>query len=322
MLNRLVNKIGRVKNQACYNYFPLQTRLVRQRENVIFMYHGVDSNGANAFNQRHTGIANFEKQVAYLTSYCNVLSLEDYFEKKFDKGRINVVLTFDDGYLNNFLYARPILERYKANATIFVTGVNRTKENMLWADFIDVASKLKLGDVKIEKETFFQKNDTYYNENGESLYSFVKSRKSSYDFKLDIYRAFDDLKEFKKEKQFHEYWKLMSDEQITEISKSKYIKIGSHGFYHNNLNNIPIDDAVSELKMSKSYLEELTQYDINSIGYPDGGYTPDLLEEAFKLGFVYQLATECYVSESDKTDSRIMNRIGIYNCDTWGNQLR
>ena len=54
-----------------------------------------------------------------------------------------------------------------------------------------------------------------------------------------------------------DYWKLMTDDQLQEVDRSKFVHIESHSFLHNNLGNIPLDKAVEELEVSKKYLENL-----------------------------------------------------------------
>lgn len=47
--------------------------------------------------------------------------LSDLVTDEAKPGRKKVCLTFDDGYLDNFVYAFPILKRYNAKATIFIS---------------------------------------------------------------------------------------------------------------------------------------------------------------------------------------------------------
>lgn len=71
---------------------------------------------------------NFEKQMRYLKEKgFNVISLNELVggmknRKKFTHNA--VVLTFDDGYENNFTYAYPILKKYGFPATIFLITNN------------------------------------------------------------------------------------------------------------------------------------------------------------------------------------------------------
>ena len=103
----------------------------------------------------------------------------------------------------------------------------------------------------------------------------------------------------------------MSDEQIKIISKSRYVKIGSHGYWHNNLSSLPYQKACEDVLNSKNYLENLTQYTIDSIAYPDGSYTREVSKYANDIGFNYQCAVD-YKFKEDKNTPYIIDRLGLY----------
>lgn len=99
---------------AVYSMFP-------ERGAVILMYHSV---GANNEFFSVTPIA-FEQQMNHLaTQGFNVIpahSLIEILEKKLAIPPRTVVITFDDGYKDNYVEAFPILKRYKLPATIYVS---------------------------------------------------------------------------------------------------------------------------------------------------------------------------------------------------------
>lgn len=323
MLQRIKNKINRIESDFRYNFLPKLTYLAKSKTNTILMYHGIDSKGDNLFNSRHTSLSYFEKQLSFLSKYCNVISIEDYFNQKFDSAKSNIAITFDDGYLNNSRNARPIIEKYKTPVTFFVTGINNTEKKILWADYLDLASFYYRGTLKIEGDVFVNKAGRFiHTKNNKDIYNFVKNINPSFEFKNAIYSELDNfMNEIFTNEKFFELWKIMPDREIKNISKSKYISIGSHGYYHNNLGVLPYKEAMKELELSKCYLEHLIQTEVNSVGYPDGSYNSELLNGAYELGFRFQLATENYTSNNHESDKRILTRKGVYNCDSWGNQL-
>lgn len=69
-------------------------------------------------------VRSFERQMKFLHDrHYNVVSigeLADILKKKSPIPRHTVAITFDDGYIDNYLYAFPILKKYGLKATLFV----------------------------------------------------------------------------------------------------------------------------------------------------------------------------------------------------------
>lgn len=291
-------------------------------DHFILVYHGVIPSANNQFNSRHEPIDIFEMHIQFLRKHFSIIPLTDFFQKKFLPGKINVAITFDDGYRNNFLYAKPILEKYRVPATIFVTGLNEIGSSILWADFLNIVSHYGQETVTIGDEVFRQKGVQYLSErSGRSLYEVIKKEKADYKYKEEMYQAFSTVKKIFNDPGLVDYWQLMSDDEIIECARSPFVTIGSHGYYHNNLGVIEKPAVRLELMKSKSYLEDLTQQPITALAYPDSSYSREAVAIAEEVGFLYQLAADNFSFAEDITDNRLRDRIGIYNCGHAGNQL-
>jgi peptidoglycan/xylan/chitin deacetylase (PgdA/CDA1 family) len=322
MLKRIFNKVGRLGNDLVFNTGLFSSTRLKNTEHTILMYHGIDRIGGNDFNRRHTCKDDFARHILFLKKHCHTISLEDFFEKRFIAGKPNIALTFDDGYRNNFLYAKPILEEAKVHGTFYITGLNNSNSNILWADFLNIASALTNQIIEIEGEAFGKKNGVYHSlDTGRNLYSIIKDDKADTEYKTLMMESFVDLPDFKSNPSYEDYWRLMTDEEISICGKSKFIEVGSHGFLHNNLGTIALDKASKEIADSKFYLENITHKDVFSIGYPDGSYSRDILSVSEGLGFRYQTAAEGFLFDDDELDPRILDRKGIYACDTCANDL-
>lgn len=86
---------------------------------VLMYHHVLPCNGYITI-----GVDAFEKQMRFLSEEgYHTLSLEEFFLYKTKQKHLphkSVLLTFDDGWHDNFIYAYPILKKYNLRATIFV----------------------------------------------------------------------------------------------------------------------------------------------------------------------------------------------------------
>lgn len=89
----------------------------------IFVYHSINARPGPWTVSTHC----FEAQMQYLAANgytaLRANALVDFIEGKAKLPRRSVLITFDDGYLDNYVYAFPILERFGLHGVIFaVTG--------------------------------------------------------------------------------------------------------------------------------------------------------------------------------------------------------
>ncbi len=305
-VNKLISN-HRIKN----GYFVKKG----DRKFVIVMYHGIDIVQSTKYNQRFFSKADFEKQIALFTKHFNVLSHSDFVADKFSDTKLNMLITFDDGYLNNLKYAVPVLEQYNAHAYFFITGVGPLTPNILWADAIDIVSKhatgghkLTLKDVDFElREHEFINRDT-----GVNVKSFIKdSATPGYSEKRSVVNQLLSIYDFTKDNGAKDYWQLMNNEEIARASQSRQITIGSHGLYHNNLGSLSLTDAVAEVENSQNYLENIIQKPVTTIAFPDGSYTPELNNELYGRGFAKQFLVNYNFSDAGNKDY-VYDRFGLY----------
>ena len=115
------------------------------------MYHRVATLHADPW-QLAVSAENFEAHVKLLKQKYNVVTHEELLYQVSRKSFRNkqVCITFDDGYLDNYTTAKPILEKYQCPATFFISTYFLQKGQPYWWDELQelIFSSTKLPSVK------------------------------------------------------------------------------------------------------------------------------------------------------------------------------
>lgn len=92
----------------------------------VLMYHHLLKKAENKFigNDAIINVEDFESEMKYLHDNgfktATLYDLEKFIKGELKLPKKTVVITFDDGYLSNYIYAYPILKKYGFNATVFI----------------------------------------------------------------------------------------------------------------------------------------------------------------------------------------------------------
>ena len=117
------NKLRRVK-------WNLKSLLLKQEETykgkyLILLYHGILPKNNLKFNLRFIEKKDFYQQIKLISNKFNLVSLNDIYKDNLDPERLNIAITFDDGYKNNYSIAAEILKEFNTPATFFITTVKK-----------------------------------------------------------------------------------------------------------------------------------------------------------------------------------------------------
>lgn len=273
----------------------------------IFIYHGVDQVGSLKYNSRFISQKYLEQQILFFKKYFQIVSIQDFVSGNFNSDHFTVVLTFDDGYMNNFEFVLPLLEKYEIPACFFITAIRETGYDILWSDHLDLGFAFSNDRLKIDDRDFKKKGREFVDlESGMTLKNVC--RQEGFDFKESMMKQVSA--EFRKKDDFSLYWKLVDKAEIVTMANSPWITIGSHGYLHNNYANVSREVAENDLTVSKNYLENLSQKEVNTLAYPDGSYNREIIDLADTSGYKYQFAVD-YHSQADLKDQRVFKRLGL-----------
>ena len=125
---------------------------------MVLNYHKID----NTFISLAVRPDDFEAQMKYLSENgYHTISPDELYDSLAGTGELPenpVLITFDDGYVDNYTNAYPILKKYGFKATIFVitSFLGKDKNYMTW----DQARELDANGISIESHTVDHKSMT------------------------------------------------------------------------------------------------------------------------------------------------------------------
>jgi peptidoglycan/xylan/chitin deacetylase (PgdA/CDA1 family) len=228
----------------------------------------------------------FEEQIRYLCHHYEIITL-DTLVSLLNEGktppRKTVVLTFDDGYKDNYIYAYPILKKYGAPATIFLATSFVDNKRVPWQwqlkYVIENTSKKEL---EIKGLGYFRLDSSY-------------SRKQIF---LDMREKLKKLTEEGKDRILEDILVLcgvklptswgemfLSWEEIKEMSQGG-IDFGSHTVNHIILTNVPLKIAEREITQSKREIEEKIGKEVRHFAYPNGNYNDEIIKLVKRAGYL------------------------------------
>lgn len=289
----------------------MHNRFLRQaRGGRILAYHGVCESHPLRYNTLFITKKRFEEHLQLYRQYCHIISLDDFFHERFIPGKFNIALSFDDGFANNHRFVWPLLEKYAAPATFFITAIRDAGYDILWNDFLTINTvhgprKWAFGEQHFRRRS----GNTYVLSSGHrSLPDLL--RDEGFHRKQRLMQAWPSGRAFFEEKVPADYWLQMSAGQIREVASSPLVTIGSHGYYHNDLGRISTAGIREELSASKRFLERVTGKPVTQLAFPYGSYRLDTIREALHCGYEQLYATE-FCLPPGKHHRQVRERMGI-----------
>lgn len=284
---------------------------------LILYYHKIGALEQD-WNKLSTPRDLFEKQINYLKNNYNIINMEDIGKGNPD---LSVVITFDDGYEDNYINALPVLEKYEVPATLFVsTGKINTDEEM-WHD--EIVRLILMGGYYPPK--FY----TY-----STPFSFEFNTNSLYQ-RVELYRVMryilphlsnqyrkkilEDLYIWSAQKRNgRKTHRILNEEQLQKLSESRYITIGAHTVNHCSLGFMTEEEQYNEIKQSKDRIEQIIGRQITMFSYPfgnQGDYNTQTINILKQLGFTMAANTIHDVLDESNCDYYEIPRVAVQSYD-------
>lgn len=293
---------------------------------LILAYHRVipRSERARTFVQPGMYVTpeTFDRHLRFLTAHFTLLSFEDLLAKwregSFDPSGRYCVITFDDGWLDNYVHAYPLLRAYRVPATIFLpTGVIGTS-NWPWSDRLGVllqrhGSRLTAGLLREILAAMTQDYPVIAAVNGRHPEEIIDSvievgKQLPDDARNELLGRVAEISgaEGMRSRCF------LNWNEVREMS-GHGIAFGSHTCTHPILTRVSPDTLRHELRSSLEVLRRQRINDVPVICYPNGDETAAVAAEARAAGYHAGVTTRAGLESNNPTDLLRLRRIGVHD---------
>ena len=264
---------------------------------MVFLYHRI-SDLANDPQLLCVHPKNFEEQIKYLKTFYDIVSLKHLCEfvangKNMER---TVAITFDDGYADNFLMGKEIIETYGLPVTIFISSANINSDREFWWDELEnIVLRTPALPKKIHLQIEADRNFTWdlgsasawsmdevnsYERWDVCTGTFPTSRHHLY---VELNRILRHLKPLEREEallQLHEQTGItlkgrsthrsLNHDEIRRLAASPQIEIGGHSLNHATLSQLSEIEQHHEIRENQSELERILGKPVDSFSYPFG----------------------------------------------------
>lgn len=272
----------------------------------------------------------FREQIAFMKSNFNIVTMEQALEAISTKEKLPekaLLLTFDDGYADNYTVAMPVLEEYGVQGSFFIPGKTFTTHQLLDVNKIHYAlASANIYNLveDLKKEMDYYRGQEFQYASTEELFA-KYAVASRFDIKETVFVKQmlqtvlpEKLRNIISSKLFAKYvgvteeqlaYELyMSEEQIRTMKRHGMF-IGIHGYDHYWLGNLPVEQMENDISLALDALDEFVDRKQWVMNYPYGNYNKDVLAYISKQGACLGLTTEVRLADIDKDNPLELPRL-------------
>lgn len=272
----------------------------------------------------------FRRQIAFLKENFHVVTMEQVMEAAEGRAGLpdrSALLTFDDGYADNYTFALPILEEYGLQGSFFIPGKTFTTHQLLDVNKIhyilagaDTAELV--GDV-FRRMDFYRGGEFDFPSNEELFRQYAEANR--FDTKETVFikrvlqtalpealrsRIASDLFEkyvgVSEEQLAYELY--MTEDQIRTMRRHGMF-VGIHGYDHYWLGNLSPEQMRQDISMALDALDEFIDRGRWVMNFPYGSYNADVLDYIGSRGACVGLTTEVRAAEVGRDHALALPRL-------------
>lgn len=299
--------------------FIFSKKIGRQPGLLVLTYHRV-SNEVDNDDPLKVSQDCFDKQIKYLKNNYTIISGRDLHEAIESGNQLPdnaCLITFDDGWRDNYTRAFQILKKHTVPALVFISTSFISTNKIFWHERIQCI--LREAPKQCVENTLDFMVGNWPEVIITQIYLLISTSSDKRSHGINV--LISDLKMFdpiKIESLISELEKNVSSpieydhlmltwDEIIEMSDNN-IEFGSHTQNHVILTQINKEQVCKELEESKNIIEERLGKEVKFISYPNGNYNDYVLDMARKTGYLSAFTCVSGVNESLKEVYKIKRK--------------
>ena len=307
---------------------------IRHRGRVVILtYHRVVSDHMVKDEYIQPGMyvrrQSFEAHVAYLRKQFTIISLDELLDlwqtSRLKRDQSYCVITFDDGWQDNYQFAFPVLAKYHVPATIFLATDFIGTARWFWPDQMmfllekgrqhttgaadqrsfSTALEETIGITLSAADGMFRRVETGAPVDPNAIIEFCKGVEVG-----SIHQMIDRLsRALHIELPTHRV--LLNWDEVREMA-GKGVTFGSHSVSHRIMTQIPLSDVKMELIDSRKTMLEQGIRPVPVFCYPNGNFDRDIQGLVRESGYHAAVGCEVGLEPDRPNDLFALRRISVH----------
>lgn len=281
----------------------------------ILMYHRVLPKDDLRFQLEEPGMvvtpATLEMHLQEAKKYFQIVSLNDWIKKRQAGEQLPAkacAITFDDGWLDNYQYALPVLQRQQVPATLFAVAEKIGTDFQFWPNII-LWLLFNGGDKALQENTLLGQYFPHSNIDREVAAAYILQLKQLSD--KQIFSALTDI-ENQTGLVSAMPRALVNWDELREMKASGLVDIGSHTCNHKRLTaQLNQNELQHEICVSKDILETQLNQEIDLFCFPNGDYNQAALDMV-KATYTAAVTTQRGIVSNNNFSFHELKRIGLH----------
>ena len=271
---------------------------------------------------RATG-GDLHRQMLYLHRHYRILHLEEaleelytpHEEKRVADRRMPLVLTFDDGYHDNYTYGFALASELQVPITIFlIPGYIESGDYFWWLEGKRLARRSQVSEVTIEGRTYYLGSSREQRAMAQAIDTRLRHARSIAEreaFLATVRKAFATLSNVTVEE---EAVLPLTWEEVYKMEEGGWVSFGAHTMHHPILAYLTGPQEVQrEVGECRTKLEKQLGHPVRIFAYPVGQLQhigADVLHAVRQAGYDWALTTR-YGFNTPHSDPHLLRRIEV-----------